>query len=125
MALRRLPDPDQDIPFPAVRLWLDDIEELRDTLAENGAKVRIEADGVEADEAADLAQLPDPRIKKLKLERLSAGPTIRVEIMPRFQKVTLLHPGSETLGIAHRAAKLLKQRPRRLTDSLSTLISIP
>lgn len=124
MALKRLPDPDQDIPLPAVRLWLDDIQELRDILAENGAKVRIEADNVEADEVADLSQFPEPRIKRLKLERLSAGPTIRVEIAPRFQKITLLHPGSETLGIAHRAAKMLRQRPRRLAASWSMFVSL-
>ena len=104
--------------FPAVRLWLDDLEQIHEILrGEDGEnRTLIESDQFSADLVADLAGIPQERVGTISLacyrdEELSMALNIG---KPNY--LVALKRDEWSLGVLARLRDLLHRRHRKIYD---------
>lgn len=131
MALNRISDTVDARPLGHVRLWLDDLQVIVNSLREASPSVEIIVnDDYLIDDVVDLRQLPSPVVMsfvvrtKDSVDDVSSSMTL--ELSRKRASLTLINPDNEALGIAtniERRAQSSQRRVYRQRQAIAASIS--
>lgn len=103
--------------LPLLKLYLDDIERLVATLAENGVPPTIHADDYEFDSVQDLLNLNKKQVSELRIGRKK--PTVEVWLSRGFAVITAYDDSASTVGIVQKCYDELKSASNIMSRALN------